>query len=42
MQNLLDNDFKYQDDNYRTLRNEPALSPFIPDQTIIGRLTLGF
>lgn len=42
VQNLLDNDFNYQDDNYRKVGNEPALSPFIPDQTILGRVTLSF
>ncbi len=42
VQNLLDHNFKYQDDNYRKAGNEPALSPFIPDRTIIGRVTLNF
>ncbi len=42
MQNVFDRDFNYQDDNYRKTGNDPALSPYIPDRTIIGRLTVNF
>ena len=42
VQNLLDHDFNYQDDNYRKVGNDPAFSPYLPDQTVIGRLTLSF
>ncbi len=42
VQNVLDHDFNYQDDSYRKTGNDPALSPYIPDRTIIGRLTLNF
>lgn len=42
IQNILDQDFNYQDDSYRKTGNDPALSPYIPDRTIIGRLTFNF
>ncbi len=40
--NLFDNEFKFQDDGFREFRDEPSTSPYIPDRTIIGRVTLNF
>ena len=42
IRNLLNNDFKYQDDNFRRVQREPAISWFIPERTILGQLTLQF
>ena len=38
--NLLDQGFKYQDDNFRTA--EQRVAPFVPERTILARLTLTF
>lgn len=42
--NVLDHDFKYQDDAFRVGgdRDEPALNPLIPERTIVGRVALNF
>jgi hypothetical protein len=43
VRNLLDEDFSYQDLNFIT--SEPFASsdiPFIPDRTILARITLSF
>ena len=40
--NIFDEDFKYQDDSYREFMDEPAIGPYFPDRTITGRLTLNF
>jgi len=42
VQNLFDKDFKYQDDSYRTFSVEPYVSGYVPETTIMGRLTLSF
>jgi hypothetical protein len=42
VQNLLDNDFDYQDDSYRTFRDEPNIGPYLPDRSVMARLTLNF
>ena len=42
VQNLLDEDFNYQDDSYREFKDEPSIGPYIPDRTILGRLTVNF
>jgi Tfp pilus assembly protein PilF len=42
VQNLLDNNFDYQDDNYREFQDEPSTGPYIPDRMIMGRVTLNF
>ena len=42
VQNLFDRDFKYQDDSYRTFSLEPYVSPYIPETTVMGRVTLSF
>jgi outer membrane receptor protein involved in Fe transport len=38
--NLFDQDFFYQDDNY--LSSEPVAPRYIPDRTIVGKLSLSF
>jgi hypothetical protein len=40
VKNLFDEDFFYQDENYRT--SEPVASRFIPDRTVVGKLSLSF
>lgn len=44
VRNLLDRDFKYQDDSFRFggERDEPPLNPLIPERTIVGRIVLSF
>ena len=42
VQNLFDNNFDYQDDNYREFQDQPSSGPYIPDRTIMGRVTLNF
>jgi tetratricopeptide (TPR) repeat protein len=42
VQNLFDNNFDYQDDNYREFQDQPSSGPYIPDRMIMGRLTLNF
>jgi len=42
IQNLFDKEFDYLDNSYRTYRDEPAVSPYTPSRTIMGRLTLSF
>jgi Tfp pilus assembly protein PilF len=42
VQNLLDNDFEYQDDAFREFSNRGATGPFFPDFGIMGRLTVNF
>ncbi len=41
-QNLFDEQFNYQDDSYREFGDEPTVGPYIPERTILGRLTLNF
>jgi len=40
--NLFDKRMKYQDDSYRTFRDEPAVSPYTPQRVIMGKLSLSF
>jgi hypothetical protein len=41
IQNILDQKFRFQDDNFRL--TEPLTYPrFVPDRTFIGRVTLNF
>jgi len=40
--NMFDKDFKYQDESYRTFSTEPYVSPYIPETTVMGRVTLSF
>ncbi len=40
--NLLDSDFSYQDDTYRSADDNAAVSPFIPERSVLVRATLVF
>jgi len=40
--NLLDEGLHYQDDTFREFRDEPTVGPYIPERTILGRVTLNF
>lgn len=42
VQNLFDKDFRYQDDRFRQVRDEPPVGSLIPDRTIMGRFTVNF
>ena len=42
VQNIFDKDFRYQDNSYRTFSDQPYVSPYVPETTILGRLTLSF
>jgi outer membrane receptor protein involved in Fe transport len=42
VQNLLDNNFKYQDDGFREISNTGATGPFFPDLGVLARLTINF
>ncbi len=41
-QNLLDVEFRYQDDSFREFEDEPSIGPYIPERTILGQITLNF
>lgn len=40
--NVFGQEFDYLDDSYRSFSNEPYVSPYIPERTLLGRLTLSF
>jgi outer membrane receptor protein involved in Fe transport len=40
--NLFDTSFNYQDDSFREFRDEPSISSYVPERTIMGRLTISF
>ena len=42
VENLLDKNFHYQDNNYRTFSEQPYISPYVPERTIMGRVTLSY
>ncbi len=42
VQNLLNEEFNYQDDSFREFEDEPSIGPYIPARTILGRITLNF
>jgi hypothetical protein len=42
VRNLFDNNFRYQDDSFRTTGDESQVSRFIPRRTIFGRITMNF
>ena len=42
VQNLFNSNFNYQDDSFREFSDEPSIGPYIPERTILGRLTLSF
>ena len=40
--NLFDQKFRYQDDNFRQIQDEPTQSPYIPERRVIARATIYF
>ena len=42
VQNVTDEEFEYQDDSYREFQDEPSTGPYIPDRSIMARITLNF
>ena len=40
--NLLDEEFEYQDDSFREFKDEPSTGPYTPDLQIVGRVTLNW
>ena len=42
VQNVFDQQFKYQDDGFRTFQDEASVSPYTPERTLMGRVTLSF
>jgi hypothetical protein len=40
--NLLDQNFKYQDDSYREFQDQPSIGPYFPERLFFARLTLNF
>jgi tetratricopeptide (TPR) repeat protein len=40
--NLFDEGFRFQDDSFREFSDEPTVGPYIPERTILGRVTLNF
>ena len=41
-QNLLDENFRYQDDGFREFGDDPSTGPYFPSLSVLGRLTLNF
>jgi len=42
VQNVTDEEFEYQDDSYREFQDEPSTGPYIPDRSLMARITLNF
>lgn len=42
IQNVFDKEFDYLDDSYRIFQDEPSSGPYLPDRTVMGRVTLNF
>jgi len=42
VQNVFDQQFKYQDDSFRTFQDEASVAPYTPERTLMGRVTLSF
>ncbi|UCH40673.1 MAG: TonB-dependent receptor, partial [Gammaproteobacteria bacterium] len=42
VQNVDDEEFEYQDDSFREFQDEPSTGPYIPDRTVMARVTLNF
>jgi len=42
VQNVFDEEFDYQDDSYRSFEDEPSIGPYIPDRSVMARITLNF
>ena len=42
IQNLLNKDFRYLDDNFRTWRDEAPMGPYFPARTVMAKFTINF
>ena len=42
VQNVLDEQFDYLDNSYRSFQDEPTIGPYTPDRAITAQLTLTF
>ncbi|MCP3877696.1 MAG: TonB-dependent receptor [Sulfitobacter sp.] len=42
VQNLFDEEFDYQDNSYRTFSDQPYVSPYVPERTLLARFLLSF
>lgn len=42
VRNIGDRDFEYQDDSYRTYQDITTISPYLPERTFMGRISLNF
>ncbi len=42
VRNLFDQKFKYQDDNFRNISDEPSVPAYIPDRAVVARVTLNW
>jgi outer membrane receptor for ferrienterochelin and colicin len=40
--NLFNTDFHYQDNSFREFNNQPTISRYVPERTIMGRITINF
>ncbi len=40
VENIFDRSMRYQDDSYRNFNQEPSGTPFVPERTIMGRVSL--
>jgi predicted Zn-dependent protease len=40
--NLLDEEFRFQDDSFREFQDAPSIGPYIPSRQVLGRITLNW
>jgi predicted Zn-dependent protease len=40
VENIFDRSMRYQDDSYRNFNQEPSGTPFVPERTVMGRVSL--
>lgn len=40
--NVLDTDFKFQDDSLRQFQDQSTVSPYLPKRTVLARVSLNF
>jgi outer membrane receptor for monomeric catechols len=40
--NIFDTSFNFQDDSFREFRDEPSITRYTPERTVIGRITISF
>ena len=42
VQNIFDKEFDYLDNSYRVSQDEPMVGPYLPDRSVMARVTLNF